>query len=75
MKLEFEQTVEHIQDLQKNHFLKNKWFKRLGIFFIIMMIINLYGLGEGEGFKMENLISVILPIFIIGCITFISFQN
>ncbi|MFT6320410.1 MAG: hypothetical protein ACJAT4_001335 [Granulosicoccus sp.] len=66
MKLEFEQTIEHIRDLQKNHFLKNKWIKRFGIFFIIMLAINMYGLGEGKSFKIENLISTILPIFIIG---------
>ncbi|MFK7776246.1 MAG: hypothetical protein AB8F94_29260 [Saprospiraceae bacterium] len=66
MKLEFEQTVEHIRDLQKNHFLKNKWIKRFGIFMIIMFAFNLMGTFFMEEFKIENLISSIIPILTIG---------
>lgn len=71
MKLEFEQTVEHIRDLQKNHFLKNKWIKRFGIFFVIMLALNFYGLSVREGFKIETLISIILPVFIMGGIWYL----
>lgn len=66
MKLEFEQTVEHIRDLQKNHFFKSKWIKRFAIFFVIMLALNFYTLNKDEGFKMETIISIILPIFIMG---------
>ena len=66
MKLEFEQTVEHIRDLQKNHFLKNKWIKRFGIFMIIMFAFNVIGNFLLPEFKIENLISSIVPILVIG---------
>ena len=68
MKLEFEQTVEHIRDLQKNHFLKNKWLKGFGIFMIIMFAINILGTFLMEEFRIETLISTLVPFLTIGIV-------